>query len=243
MVTLSEVLTSIKTELRLFAIKFPYDNLDEKLIEILKVKTLPSFSIKCPFFETYDFDIRKLKKVTGDYKRAEYIIPPLYGDRTIVFIRDVSETGDTSYDDYIDYNRFGSPCMFQDVLMAQASADLHSTVSPSVHFNFKAPNRMILFNVSSIYTQRIRVELALSHKIDMSTIPFSQYEAFMELALLDVKRILYADICMFSDISTPVGTYNMKIVDDWSSAESDRRELIKQWKESHSFTAKQANYL
>ena len=243
MITLSDVLTSIKTELRLFAIKFPYDNLDEKLIEIIKVKTLPTFSIKSPFFESYDFDLRKLKKVTGDYKRAEYIIPQLYGDRAIVFVRDVSETGDTSYDDYIDYNAYGSSHMFQDVLLAQASADLHSVVTPSLHFNFKSPNRLILFNVSSVYTQKIRVELALAHKIDLSTIPLTQYEAFMELALLDVKRILYADLSMFGDMNTPTGTFNMKIIDDWSSAESDRKELVKQWKESHIFTAKQANYL
>ena len=52
----------------------------------------------------------------------------------------------------------------------------------------------------------------------------------MELAERDIKRFLYANLKHMDKIETSYGTVDLHI-EDWSSAEQDRREIINRFKQ------------
>ena len=80
------------------------------------------------------------------------------------------------------------------------------------------------------YTKVI-LTLAFEHDKSLASIPETASESFYQLALLDVKSNLFPTMKMYSPIQTPVGNIDLKI-DAWEQAESDRRELLKEWDET-----------
>ena len=66
----------------------------------------------------------------------------------------------------------------------------------------------------------------------LASIPETAREAFMELALLDVKMNLYPTMKQYSTISTSLGNIDLKI-DDWGNAESERKDLINRYDDTY----------
>ena len=83
---------------------------------------------------------------------------------------------------------------------------------------------------------KVDIEIAVEHADNLSTIPNTAWESFYELALLDIKRFLYNAMKHYTELQTAYGTVQLKI-DDWQSAESDRKELIERLRDIYHLEA------
>ena len=117
------------------------------------------------------------------------------------------------------------------MMMTQANANLASVAAPPITFKFEPPNVLYLYNVATAYG-KMDLELALMHSDNLSTITQTSWESFYELALLDIKRFLFGMMKHYTDLQTAYGSFNLKI-DDWSNAESERKEWIDRAREGY----------
>ena len=62
-----------------------------------------------------------------------------------------------------------------------------------------------------------------------------------ELAALDLKWYLFKKLNRMTELDTGVGQISLKI-DSWESAESEFRDLLRQWDESGSLDTDRINY-
>ena len=67
---------------------------------------------------------------------------------------------------------------------------------------------------------------------NLSTISETASESFFKLALLDTQENLYSMMKHYNEIQSAYGTVSMKI-DDWSNAESERADLLREWEETY----------
>ena len=76
------------------------------------------------------------------------------------------------------------------------------------------------------------------HFENLSSIKSTLFEAFYDLALLDIKRFLYNILKHYENIETAYGSINLRI-DEWSNAEADRKDLLTRWGELYHLEEKQ----
>lgn len=120
--------------------------------------------------------------------------------------------------------------------MAQLNADQMSLFDRGLYVDFIEPNKVC---VKSATNQNIvkhmpsfKVWLLIKHANSLATIAPTMMETFEELAILDVKDFLYQSLKLYGDLETVFGTTNIKI-DDWSSAASDRKDMVNQLREQY----------
>lgn len=237
MINISKLISSIKLDLGLMAMATPFDNLDELIREIIVTRTLPVFNELSPYKTPLQIDINELEVVEHKPESDVYVLPDVFGDAEIMMITDLEPT----YDEYRRSNSYNSPmfaygatpCIYgyQDIMLAQAQANMLSSVTKGTTFNFIAPNMIEIFSEYSM-GNKYRLTVALSHAENLSTIPSTSYTSFLKLATLDVKVYLYNTLIHYENLQTAYGQLSLNI-DRFSSAEDDRRSLMEKWESSY----------
>lgn len=237
---MTTLLTRIKRDLGLYVLATPVQNIDEMITDIIADTTLPVFSTYSPFRETWITDAKDLQKVISCAEFQEYIIPEL-GGRQILYIEDVRY--DTTSTSGIGYWGGGTPFMsgnmMQRLAMTNAGAQLSNLAMPALTFEFKQPNRLRLYNM--YVSQKIIIEYASMHDKTLGSIPQTAAESFFDLALLDCKKGLYNVMKHYNELATAHGNINLHI-DDWASADSDRKEILQRWDDTYHLDGKTQYY-
>ena len=70
----------------------------------------------------------------------------------------------------------------------------------------------------------------MKHDLSLSTIDDGAFLDLKELATLDMKAYLYNKLKRKDSLDVGIGQIQLHI-DDWSSAENDKKELLRQWRE------------
>lgn len=222
----SQLLTSIKMDLGIYGLRLPFDNPDNAMMDVIKLKTLKAFSAFYPRIVTKSVNLSKdFECIKEEYTESIYIMPEdLFGGAEIVYVRDILLKNKLMGNGYIAPVFDGSIDTYNMLMMTQANANLASVAAPPITFKFDPPNRLHLYNVATAYGE-IDIEFGIEHAENFSTIQYSAWESFYELALLDIKRFLYNIMKHYTELQTAFGTLSLKI-DDWQNAESERKEYI-----------------
>lgn len=216
-------------DLGIYGLRLPFDDPDETLMEVIRLKTLKTFSIYCPFVEKSTIELTKLEAIKNEYTESIYVLPEIYPDREIIYIRNILPRNKLMGNGYIAPIFDGTIGTYLDLGMTQVNADLVSMASPAITFKFEAPNLLYLYNFATAYGI-VDIEIAYEHARNLSTISNTQWESFLELATLDIKKFLYNSMKHYNEINSAFGTISLKI-DEWSNAESDRKDLVERWKD------------
>lgn len=228
---MSETLTSIKMDLGIYGLKLPFDNPDAAIVDVIKLKTLKTFNVFCPQIVTITVDIEKeMTCLKNEYTESIYILPDIF-DRDIIYVRNVFMKSKLLGNGFISPQFDGSIETYDLLMMTQANANLASVAAPPITFKFVQPNKLYLYNVATAYGV-IDIELGIGHSDNLGTISATQWESFYELALVDVKRFLYNTMKHYNELQTAYGNINLKI-DEWSNAESDRRDIVEKMKDTY----------
>ena len=229
---LSELLTSIKMDLGIYALSLPFENTDQALLDVIKLKTLKTFSTFIPDVREISVEIpRDLIPLQEEYTESKFIIPDIFNGRAILYVRKINLKSKLLGNGFISPVFDGSIDTYNALMQTQANANLASVAAPPITFKFEPPNILYLYNVATAYG-KMDLELALMHSENLATINQTSWESFYELALLDIKRFLYNILKHYTEIQTAYGTFNMKI-DDWSNAESERKDWIEKARDTY----------
>ena len=242
MMNLSDLLTSIKMDIGIYGMTLPFANDDEVLKDVIRLKTVPTFSRYAPYRMMIKFEKNDLIEVERMGNYITFLIPDVFGDRKIISIDSVS---DAALEDTVGLDAYGgypfSVCDYKNMMLNAQSAQTAHYALPKFTFDFIEPNKLVLYNMSMM-SDGLLCEVALSHDTNLSTIDEGHSEAFMKLALLDIKRFLFNAMRNYDEIQTSYGTYKLR-TDEWSGAESDRNELLRDWDESFHLEAQSLYYL
>lgn len=236
MINPSRLVSSIKMDLGLAGIKLPYDNIDELIMEIVRVKTLPVFNELSPYLVPLKIDTDQLEIAERKTKSIVYWLPDVFGDREIMMVTDIESDCDEFHQSAYDvglfaYSGYMNFYGFQDMMLAQANANMLSTISKGPTFNFIPPNKIEIFSDYST-GNRYRLEVGLAHAENLSTIPSTSYGSFIQLATLDVKKYMFDNLKHYDNLSTSYGQLSLRI-DDWSGAEGERQQLLEKWSQTY----------
>lgn len=227
---LSEVLTSIKMDLGIYMIALPFENADQALADVIRLKTLRTFSTFQPVYERIRLDLHELERIEKTASYETYLLPDVFNGREILFIKDV--TYDETFlvgTSYYGGLAVGGSIMKQNML-ANAGSKMISAMIPKMTFNFKHPRELTLYNITNSY--KVIAEIGFKHDDSLASIPNTAWDSFMQLATLDIQKFLYATLKHYNDLSSAYATINLKI-DDWANADGDRRQLIEDWSNSY----------
>lgn len=238
MMNASELLTSIKMDLGIYGLRLPFDDGDKAMMDVIQLKSLKTFSTFFPQVKRLSIDLNKdVECLKSEYTESKYVLPDLFPGREILYIRNINLKSKLLGNGFISPTFDGSIETYNMLMMTQANANLASVAAPAITFKFEPPNIMYLFNVATAYGM-IDIELALEHAANLSTIPQTAWESFYELTLLDIKRFLYNTMKHYTELQTAYGNINLRI-DDWSGAESERKDLIERWRDVYHLEAEQ----
>lgn len=237
---MSSLISDLKMDTGLAFISLPLENFDERIKDLIQKKTLRTFNQFFPQRVSEDVDLSNFLCIEDNYAHSVYEIPLIRG-RKVIGVEDVKLNTKSSngglWDPVADFH-IGT---YADMMLAQASADLTSLITPPFTFHFEHPNVLHLYNIGTIGYQ-LTMEVLLAHPGNLSTIPYTSEESFYDLALLDFKAFCYNSLKHFNEIQTANGTINLRI-DDWSNAESERKELIRDWESKFHLDRKPVYYI
>lgn len=228
MMNQSDFLTSIKMDLGIYGLSLPFEDENKAIMDMIRLRTLNTFSTFFPFVYTADFNIMDMVEIKNTYEEAIYELPDIFGDRKIMSIRKIDPRNRALGNGYVSPMYGESYDLMGAMMMTQANANNYSYLSPPFSFKFEQPNVIRFYNLNSMATD-LRIEINLQHADNFATIPNTSWESFYELALLDVKRFLYGALKHYADLQTAYGNISLKI-DEWSNAEAERKELVAQWR-------------
>lgn len=237
---LSKLVTRIKLKLGLSAISTVFENIDNDISFIITDITVPVFSTYVAQKETLPINVTDLQLMERQAEYEAYLLPEFNG-RKLIRIDDVNyDTGLLS-----GLGSYGAiPIMdgtlVNQMILSNASANLMNKYIPKINFRYEPPRMLYLYNLYSY--SKIVLYLAFEHDKSLASIPATAEESFYQLALLDVKENLYPTMKMYSQISTPVGTLDLKL-DDWQGADQERTQLLEKWDETYHFDARSFYYL
>lgn len=228
---LSDVMTRIKYKLGIMNIASPVRNLDGMIATIIKDITVPDFSIYYPDRFTAKFNLNDLEQIERTNSYETYLLPD-FQNKKILYVFQVY------YDDSTlsGFGHYGGALpmiggnMIGQILISNAASSMYSVMMPKLTFEYTHPRKLKIFNQYS--ESNIVVDLGFQHDVSLASIPDTCRTSFMELALLDVKENLYPIFKSYSNLSTAYGNIDLKI-DNWESAESERRELIQKWDDTY----------
>jgi hypothetical protein len=237
MINISKLISSIKLDLGLVAMATPFDNLDELIREIIVIRTIPVFDELHPYIVPLQIDTNELDMVERRSESTVYRLPDVFGNAQIMMITHMEPLYDNDRYSH-DYNTslfsYGvTPCIYgyQELMLAQAQANMLSTAAKGITFQFIAPNMIEIFSGYAM-GNTYRLSVAITHADNLSTIPATCYGSFLKLATLDVKNYLYNTLIHYENLSTAYGQLSLNI-DRWSNAEDDRRALIEKWEQTY----------
>lgn len=131
------------------------------------------------------------------------------------------------------YGRYSSAQLYGASLgntLRYADAQLVGTMIPTLRYKFYGPN-IILINkpYADDSSAFVTITFKLSNDENLVTVPDTAFEGVKKLFLLDLKKSIYNEYCMFSEVDTPFGSSISLKIDDWSGAEADRDALYAEY--------------
>lgn len=237
MMNLSELITSIKMDLGIYGLALPFENPDQTLYDVIKLKSIKTFSPYQPHVMQLTLDLTTMKCLKCQYNESIYEIPKIFGDRRLLYVRKVNARNKLLGNGYVNPTYDDSIDNFNTLMMTQANANLVSVAAPPITFKYQKPNLLYLYNMATMYGE-VDVEVALEHMANLASIDDMAFESFYDLASLDIKMFLYNTLKHYTEIQTAYGTISLKI-DDWASAESDRKDLLNGWKDLYHLDTEQ----
>lgn len=225
---LSALVTRIKISCGLYSLSLPFKDPDEVITETIKNITLRTFSTYCPCIENVRYDLWDLKRLEKQANYEVYLLPDIFVERELMYVRDVHYDESTMRG--IGYWGGDIPILnggvFGEAILSNASMRAANMIMPKLTFHYEHPRKVVLFNVLS--SQRLVFELALMHDKSLATITPTMEESFFNLAVLDVKSMLYETLKQYNEIQTAFGNVNLKI-DEWGQAAEARKALLDEW--------------
>lgn len=238
---ISDVINDIKLTLGLNTVALPYKQPVELVIKEILAVSIRTFSRFKPYIRNGIY-LRKNLRSPSPYeeKLGIYVLP---GEFTVSRVQDAyaypvsqnlkdiesTDSGFVPTAPFIGYGGYYP----QDIINGiQTSAALNkfvgiSTASPTS--KWLGFNKIQLFDCPEDCCLMFVVKC--DHDLNGETIAESCVESFMHLATLDVQRTIYNNLKNMNTVGSAFKEIQLKI-DDWSNAESERKELIKQWEDS-----------
>ena len=229
---LSNLLTRIKISCGLYSIALPFENPDEAMIDVIKNITLRTFSTYCPYYEQFRFDLHSLEKLEKRANYEIYLLPDIFSERELLFVRDVRyDEADISG---LGYWGGGIPLlhgnMTNQAILSNAGLQLTSKMVPRITFKYEHPRKVTLYNV--LASAKLTFDLAFKHDENLVSISPTMEESFFNLAVLDVKDMLYQTLKHYNDIQSAYGNISMKL-DEWQQASDQRKQLLEEWENDY----------
>ena len=236
---MSNLVTRIKLKLGLNVITTPFD-VNQLIQDVIKIETLPVFSLYSPLRETLHCTINDLPLLDKGPNYRQVQIPEIRPNK-ILGVDDVTydETNlvDSATYGYCYPYRFQS--VWQTLVSANASMNLVRSMMPSITFKYEHPRKLTIYNV--YVSRQLSIILSMEHDADLASIKPTTEESFYKLALLDTKVNLYSNMKHYTELQSAYGTINLRI-DDWSNAESERNELLNTWEDTYHLDGPQMIY-
>lgn len=232
MITLSEFMTTLKEELGIEDL--PQVISDEILLERFKRHTLRSFSALSPRTITIVMDETMLKDREHAYMEkeyAEYIIPRRhYESCDILGVSNFEPYKPSVYSDmFIPSVDLGNPAsILMGVSDLRMLGSLGSCITKTPTAIFQSPATIKVYNGWT--TGTFSVDLIVTHDYSLSTVDDGLYDSLMELAVLDAKTLIYNKLKRKDGMDVGIGSIKL-MIDDWSNAAQERRELLNRWDE------------
>lgn len=229
---LSQLITRIKIKCGIYSIALPFDNPDEVIKDVIQDITLRTFSTFLPYYETFRFNLDELENLDKQANYQVYVLPDVFSQRELLFVKDVRyEESDISG---LGYWGGGIPIlhgnMINQSILSNAGLAMTNKMIPKLTFKYEHPRKVTLYNVLS--SSKIVFDIAFMHDKDLVSIPPTAEESFYELAVLDVKDMLYQTLKHYDNIQSAYGNITLKL-DDWSQAESERKTLLDEWENTY----------
>ena len=235
---ISDVINDIKLTCGLNTIALPFKDSTENVIRDILKTSIRTFSRFKPY-EKEGYEERKnLRSPSEEYKRRGiFFLPPALTTTPVhsadayvaATVHTRGEATTNTFTVVSPFVGFGSYYP-QDILNAQMTGatinkftGLSGEVATSKWLGY---NKIQLYNFPENCT--IKFVVQCDHEMTGETIPESCVESFMELATLDVQRTLYNQLKNMNNVGGAFKEIQLKI-DDWSNAESQRKELIDKW--------------
>lgn len=234
----SQLMKQLKMDLGIYSIKLPLS--DKDLYEyVICNKTLPVYSIYNPWQYAITVDLDRLEVADGRDKLKSttmcrlFTLPKIIDNKNndirIIRVRDITPTRYINgIEDVTNYTTIEA---FQGLAMTQALADLTSCMMPGLIFTFVPPNKVRIDNLVT-FDNVVDMVIDLTHSPELYTLEEDDKISFYELALLDMKIFIYNQLKYYKSIQTALGTVDL-MIDDWQSAESDRKELLSRWDDTY----------
>lgn len=238
---MSDVINDIKLRLGLNAIALPFNKPTEIVISEILQGTIRTYSQFKPFEREGCYHKNKLNSPSDyDRKMGIFILP---NELTITPVQyaDAYPISEITFDDQATTNPFtvGSPFVGfgsyypQDIINAELTgAAINKFIGVT---SSPASSRWLGFNKIQLFNfpddTFIRFIVKCDHDPHGESIPVTCRESFMELAILDVEASLYNLLKNMNNVGSAFKEIQLKI-DEWSSAESNRNTLVKEWTEN-----------
>lgn len=225
---LSQLITRLKIDCGIYSIALPFENPDQAIIETIQNITLRTFSTYCPYYEKFRFDLNSLEQVEKGSNYTTHLLPDVFSQREILFIRDI--TYEESSLSGLGYWGGGVPLLngssIRQNMLSNASLPIVNRMVPKITYRYEHPRKVTIYN--AITSSKLVFEIALMHDKNLASITPTSEESFYELAVLDIKNMLYQTLKHYSEIQSAYGNINLKL-DDWQQASSDRKQLLENW--------------
>lgn len=238
----SEFLTQLKEDIGIKDITLPVD--DSELTKRFVTSALREFSVRYPKIEEVlitpedAIDIHS-RSVNGS---VTYLIPEkYYYGCNVLAVLGLNPGGVGSASNmYMPNVVLGSAdMMLESIADIKMAAALGSMMCHAPTFRFDPPDKLVIYDGWTATS--FRVELALSHDPSLSTIPPGAMTNLRQLAILDMEEYLYNKLKRITELDVGVGTIQLRI-DNWESAASEKRELLRDWDDSCSLSVDRINY-
>lgn len=131
------------------------------------------------------------------------------------------------------WGRTSSADLYGAVLGAQlsyADRQLLGTIMGPFRFYFYPPNVLRYTPHSTV----LDIVFCLKNDENLVTIDDTAYEGVRRLFILDLKRSIYDQFCLYSEVDTPLGTLDYRI-QDWSNCGAERDELFNTYRSTSHF--------
>lgn len=224
------------------------------MMEILKEETLPSLDIVYPRLYRTTFGINHLVQINDqteltsrglDSRYIAYRIPSFLTEGLdIVSIKscvpstalDIGNSGDTfprenfglwQWSGGGNFGRYSSANLYEAASYAQLNyvdRQLAGQFTSAFRYYFYPPNILMILASYASSKLSLTCTFCLKNDENLVSIEDTAYEGVKKLFILDLKKSIYNQYGLFSNVDTPYGTIELKI-DEWSSASSERNEL------------------
>ena len=213
----------------------------QNLVKLVETKTLITFSNYIPALYKMRLDISDPKNVVrddlGTYGVEFYLNDPVLEKfhLPILGVEKVEYTGDGSVDPY-DPN---STAYYSSVIASRNNLTLDTVLIGSEYtynrtltdfsmpwkkyYEYRGGNILYLKNYA--YESGVEVTVKTQYP-NITSIPEEYREIFIKLAVYDIRIYLWNWLRYMENIVTPAGNLDLKF--DWSSAESEREDYIRE---------------